>query len=214
MKIYIASSWKNEEQCLSLAGLLRNEGHKVDCFCDPSTGRYSFHWSELVKKEEDLATFDQFKFQEDPRTMRAFQEDKKWLDWSEAVVLLLPCGRSAHLEGGYAKGQGKLLYVLGDFPPGEFEVLYGFADGIFRYTCHVEVRRFMAVLAELKCDRCGNLALSTFGPYGDKRLCPLCWVEWSYHSEANSSRANASSASWEELYSEFCATERKGVCHK
>ena len=216
MKLYIASSWKLEDLCLSLARLLRDHGHEVDCFCDPSTGRYSFHWSEMVEREEDLARFDQFAFQEDPRSVRAFDEDKKWLDWSEAVVLVLPFkgGRSSHLEAGYAKGQGKRLYVLGQFPPGEYEVMYGFADGIYRSTSEADMKRFLADLADLKCDRCGGLAQSKFGP-GDAtlRLCPLCWVDWQYYAEARSRECTESEASFLKVYNEFLATERKGASH-
>ena len=208
MKIYLASSWKNKEECLSLAALLRSEGHEVDCFCDPSTGRYSFHWSEMVEREEDLATFDQFHFQADPRAENAFREDKRWLDWAEALVLLLPCNRSAHLEGGFAKGQGKRLYILGPFPPGEFEVMYGFADGIYRYTDRAELKRFLADLAELKCDRCGDLAQTKFGP-GDAnmKLCPLCWVDWTYFSD----KEYNSEKDWRRHYDAFCLTERMGA---
>lgn len=133
MKIYIASSWKNQARCLEVAKLLRARGHEVDCFCDGSTGRYSFHWSEMVAREEDLASFDQFRFMRDPRSDRAFDEDFKFIQWAEACVLLLPSGKSAHLEGGYIKGSGRLLYILGDFPPGEFELMYKWADGVFRY---------------------------------------------------------------------------------
>lgn len=62
-----------------------------------------------------------------------------------------------------------------------------------------------------KCDRCGKWTMSApFGSWNDKRLCPLCWVDWSYHADANYTRAKASTASWEELYWEFCKTERKG----
>lgn len=62
------------------------------------------------------------------------------------------------------------------------------------------------------CDRCfAWTTAAPFGPYNDKRLCPLCWVDWSYHAEGNSTRANASSASWEELYTEFRLTRRKGA---
>jgi hypothetical protein len=43
----------------------------------------------------------------------------------------MPCGRSSHLEGGYAKGQGKRLFLWGDFAKGEFDVMYGLADGLY-----------------------------------------------------------------------------------
>jgi hypothetical protein len=47
------------------------------------------------------------------------------------VVLILPSGKSSHLEAGYAKGCGKKLYIIGGFVKGEFETMYGFADGMF-----------------------------------------------------------------------------------
>lgn len=128
MRVYVASSWKNEERCLLLASIIRDAGHEVDCFCDTSTGRYVFHFSEIGRAEN----LDGITFLQDERSQRAFAEDKKWLDWAEAVVLLLPAGRSAHLEAGYAKGQGKRLVIVGDFPPGEFDVMYGFADALER----------------------------------------------------------------------------------
>ena len=31
----------------------------------------------------------------------------------DACVLVLPCGRSAHLEAGWCCGKGKLVYVYG-----------------------------------------------------------------------------------------------------
>lgn len=128
MKIYIASSWKNEFLVKVLSDLLRDWGHEADCFADESTGRYAFHVSEVGPFGE----IDAIDFLEDERAQRAFAEDKKWLDWCECVVLVLPAGKSSHLEAGYAKGQGKHLFILGEFPNGEFDVMYGFADGLFR----------------------------------------------------------------------------------
>lgn len=132
MKIYLASSWKNQSTVLKMAEILEKEGFEVDAFCRSTDNRYSFHWSELVDSEDDLAKYDAIEMLADPRTQRAFNEDKKWLDWSECVLMILPCGRSSHLEAGYAKGQGKLLYIYGQMPKGEFDVMYGFADGLFR----------------------------------------------------------------------------------
>jgi len=132
LKVYIASSWKNQQKVLVLAKRLESEGFEVDAFCRSTDNRYSFHWSELVDNEDELANYDAIQFLSDPRTQRAFKEDKKWLDWADVVIMMMPCGRSSHLEAGYAKGQGKKLYIYGEFPKGEFEVMYGFADGLFR----------------------------------------------------------------------------------
>ena len=129
MKIYIASSWKNAEIVFSLAHHLRKDGHKVDAFCDSSNGRYVFHWKEI---STDQNKFNAKTFLQHKQSKKAFTEDKKWLDWCECLILVLPCGNSAHLEAGYVKGQGKRFYIwhpLG-FPNGEFDVMYGFADGL------------------------------------------------------------------------------------
>lgn len=128
MKIYIASSWKNDVEAIHLADTLRSAGHEVDCFCDTSTGRYVFHFSEVGPLDE----IDAITFLQDDRAQRAYREDKKHIDWADAVVMLHPCGKSSHLEAGYAVGAGKKLFMLGEFPKGEFDVMYGFADSLHR----------------------------------------------------------------------------------
>lgn len=125
MKIYLASSWKNEEIVREWAKSLVPCGHQVDAFCDPNIGRYVFHYSEIGDPE----TLDAISFLTDERTQKAFAEDKKWIDWADVCLLILPAGKSAHLEAGYAKGQGKTLIIWqAEYPKGDFDVMYGFAD--------------------------------------------------------------------------------------
>lgn len=125
MKVYIASSWKNETDVKSLAGFLRSRGFEVDDFTDDTRGRFIFHYSELGPIEQH----DAKSFLQHEKAQRAFAEDKKMIDWADAVVLLLPAGKSSHLEAGYAKGSGKKLIIYQwEFPKGEFDVMYGFAD--------------------------------------------------------------------------------------
>lgn len=126
MKIYLASSWKNEETVFQLAEYLRHFNHEVDAFVDTSGGRFVFHFSEIGNPDE----LDAVSFLRDERSQRAFVEDKKWLGWAECCILVLPAGRSAHLEAGYAKGQDKHLIIFAPdgFLKGEFDVMYGFAD--------------------------------------------------------------------------------------
>ena len=60
-----------------------------------------------------------------------FQFDKYHLDTADFVVMLLPAGRSGHLEFGYAIGQGKPGYILFDGEPDRYDVMYQFATDIF-----------------------------------------------------------------------------------
>lgn len=129
MKIYVASSWKNSNWLQCVVDHLRYHGHEVDCFCEPRKDRFVFHFSEIG----DLEELNAISFLEDKRSKKAFEEDKKWIDWADCIVMVLPCGNSAHLEAGYAKGKGKKLYIISRFPPGEFDVMYGFADKLMKF---------------------------------------------------------------------------------
>jgi nucleoside 2-deoxyribosyltransferase len=65
-----------------------------------------------------------------------FDFDKYHLDRADIVILVMPAGKSAHLELGYAIGRGKRGYILleKDFDEQEnirFDIMYGFAHGVF-----------------------------------------------------------------------------------
>lgn len=128
MKIYIASSWKMEVACKEIANFLRCNKHEVDLFCEERPERTAFSFDK-IKGHENLNGIEML---EQPLVQQAFKEDKKWLDWADVCLLVLPSGRSAHLEAGYAKGQGKELWIVGTFPAGEHDVMYGFADKVFK----------------------------------------------------------------------------------
>ncbi len=61
-----------------------------------------------------------------------FQYDRSHLDRCEAAILVLPAGRSGHLELGYFIGQGKPGYILLDGEYDRWDVMYAFATGVFR----------------------------------------------------------------------------------
>ncbi len=153
-KIYLAGSWKNSESILILQDYLIAFGHAVDCFASTKTGRTSFTWSELARglgcstqceaelKLDKMDAIDLLKFE---RVQEAFNEDREWLDWCDTCILVLPSGKSAHLEAGYAKGNGKTLIIFGEFLKGERDVMYGFADALFRES---DIAKMIEYLAE------------------------------------------------------------------
>lgn len=59
-----------------------------------------------------------------------FAFDKEHLHRASVAVLVLPAGRSGHLELGYILGQGKKGYILIDNPE-RWDVMYQFADGVY-----------------------------------------------------------------------------------
>lgn len=111
-KIYLASSWRNAEQP-ALVAALREAGHEVYDFRHPAPGNDGFAWRDMGP---DAPCWTPARFAEElprhPVALAGFRLDKDALDWCDTCVLALPCGRSAHLEAGYAAGCGKRVIVL------------------------------------------------------------------------------------------------------
>jgi hypothetical protein len=66
-----------------------------------------------------------------PAANNVFNFDKRWLDKANTVVLMMPAGKSGHLEFGYSIGRGARGFVF--FPDGEperWDVMYQFATGV------------------------------------------------------------------------------------
>lgn len=59
--------------------------------------------------------------------------DKHHIDRCDIAVLMLPAGKSGHLELGYAVGSGKKGFILFDeeMPADRWDVMYLFATGVF-----------------------------------------------------------------------------------
>lgn len=136
-KIYIASSWKNAESVRNLAQILRIHGHEVFDFTDTDNhpdnlDKFVFgarQWAEHSGKSPDEIEYKDFLTW--PPTQRAFKSDKAGIDWADTLILVLPSGRSSHLEAGYAVGRGKNLFIFGNLPIGEFDAMYLFANDCF-----------------------------------------------------------------------------------
>jgi len=59
-----------------------------------------------------------------------YEFDKYHLDTSDIAVLVMPAGKSAHLELGYMLGQNKPGYILFDVEPERWDVMYQFATKV------------------------------------------------------------------------------------
>ena len=61
-----------------------------------------------------------------------FGFDKHHLDTSDGVLLVLPAGKSGHLELGYMAGKGKWTGILlENAEPDRWDVMYQFANHVF-----------------------------------------------------------------------------------
>lgn len=109
-RIYLASSWRNEEQP-HLVKMLNNAGHYVYDFRNPPS-KAGFKWADMDK---DWKTWTKEKYVEllegTPDASFGFIADYRAMQWADTCVLALPCGRSAHLEAGYFNGANKRLII-------------------------------------------------------------------------------------------------------
>lgn len=131
----VASSWRNPIQQAVVADL-REAGHQVYDFRHPRPDNYGFSWSEVNPDwlQWTPGQFIKYLYAGHPSVTRGFAFDKEALDWADTCVCVLPCGRSAHLEAGYAIGQGKptLFYLHPDkFEP---ELMYLLGHGCVTST--------------------------------------------------------------------------------
>ena len=110
MKIYLASSWRNEYQP-TLVTHLREGGYRVYDFRHPEPGNDGFSWSSIDPKWAEWSANEYRKALQNPVAQDGFRRDMAALNGADVVVLLLPSGRSAHVEAGYHRGRGKPVIV-------------------------------------------------------------------------------------------------------
>jgi hypothetical protein len=141
-KIYLASSWRNAVQPAAVAGL-RAHGHEVYDFRHPAPDTPGFSWSDI---DPDWKSWTAVQYREalkHPRAQAGYLLDHAAMKWADVCLLLLPCGRSAHLELGEMIGWGKQTAIWtrdGEEPElmalsasaicVSFEEVLGFLEGI------------------------------------------------------------------------------------
>jgi hypothetical protein len=125
MKIYVASSWRNMRQPAVVVAL-RAAGHEVYDFRHPAPGNDGFGWGQIDPNWRDW-TSEQFRAALDHSiARRGFEFDMNALQAADATVLVMPCGRSAHLELGYAVGADQSTFAL--LAEGEPELMLSMVD--------------------------------------------------------------------------------------
>ena len=138
--IYVASSWRNQLQ-QNVVDVLCAHGHQVYDFKRPSrTADRGFHWEDVFlphpnpvdgdPRPMDLASATGYLAAlTHPAAVLGFQRDFEAMLAADTFVLVLPCGRSAHLELGWAVGAGKHTAILLEDPCTP-ELMYMMVDRI------------------------------------------------------------------------------------
>ena|SRR5688572_10938450 len=125
-KIYVASSWRNQHQN-SVVRACRALGYDVYDFKNPPN-KSGFGWEQLDGNHKSWTPEQYIQLLSHDIANQGYKADIDALDECDICVLLLPCGRSAHLEAGYAIGQGKRTLIFISNEKFEPELMYKAAD--------------------------------------------------------------------------------------
>ena len=105
MKVYVASSWRNNYQP-GVVSALRKNGHDVYDF-----RKDGFSWNEIDPNWREWTPKEYIAALSHSCALRGFQRDMQALVDCQACVMVIPCGPSASMEMGWAKGAGKPVTV-------------------------------------------------------------------------------------------------------
>lgn len=119
--IYVASSWRNPMQVAVCAALRSVKLDHYD-FRNPAPGNTGFHWSDVGMASYLRATNSAVPVEEylsgieHPIAEEGFKFDFEAMERCDTCILVLPCGRSAHLELGWFIGRDKRTAILLEDP--------------------------------------------------------------------------------------------------
>jgi len=123
--IYLIGSLRNQE-CPKIAHILRTNGHEVFDDWYAAGPEADDYWQKYEKErghsfQEALDGY---------AAKHVYEFDLHHLNRADTGVLVLPAGKSGHLEFGYLSGLGKRCYILLDKEPERFDVMYRFATKV------------------------------------------------------------------------------------
>lgn len=122
MNVYVIGSLRNPE-VPRIAIALRDDGHEVfdDWYAAGTTADDEWRDYEKGRGRSFQLALHGYSAQ------HTFKFDRLHLERADAGVLVMPAGKSAHLELGWLLGRGRRGLILLDSPE-RWDIMYAFAD--------------------------------------------------------------------------------------
>lgn len=146
MKIYVAGSFKNGATCRLIGEKLREERFDAYVFCDEKSPAYPH--SIAIRNEGLTETFTPKTALDNAHVKDIYAINMMELAKADVVLMVLPCGNSAHMEAGFIKGLDGKLIIYGPLNRGQFDAMYGMADGVYNINMWLDVVSHLKVIQQ------------------------------------------------------------------
>ena len=136
-EFFIAGRTRNKDYILKICDLFDRCGVSYYCFLKNQDTFNSFG-AESKDMEEKMEVFENLGLKS-PVVLNIFEQDLANEKASKNLLLVLPAGKSAHIESGIAYGMGKKCYAIGGFDA--TDSLYNIFEEIF--DDEIELENFL-----------------------------------------------------------------------
>lgn len=125
-EFFIAGKTRNKDNILKICDLFDKYNISHYCFLKNEETINSYGNSDDVNDKMDV--FESLDLKSDV-VLNIFNQDLENEKASKNFLLVLPAGKSGHIEAGIAYGMGKKCYAIGEFD--STDSLYNIFDNIF-----------------------------------------------------------------------------------
>jgi hypothetical protein len=126
-EFFIAGRTRNRDFILKICDLFDKCGVSYYCFLK-NEDTFNRFGTEAKDMEEKMEVFENLGLKS-PVVLNIFEQDLASEKASRNLLLVLPAGKSAHIESGIAYGMGKKCYAIGEFDA--TDSLYNIFEKIF-----------------------------------------------------------------------------------
>lgn len=126
-EFFIAGKTRNKDNILKICDLFDKYNISYYCFLKNDETMNSYG-EEGQSEEVKMKVFENLGLKSDV-VLKIFKEDLDNEKASRNLLLVLPAGKSGHIESGIAYGMGKKCYAIGEFDA--TDSLYNIFENIF-----------------------------------------------------------------------------------
>ena len=137
-EFFIAGKTRNKDYILSICDIFDKYNISYYCFLKNDETMNSYG-SNNQTAEENMQVFENLDLKSDI-VLKIFNEDLDNEKASKNFILVLPAGKSGHIEAGIAYGLGKKCYAIGEYDA--TDSLYNIFENIF--TGEKELEEFLS----------------------------------------------------------------------